>query len=121
MSWGSNEGTWLPRCPINWVKPGGFYGVVDLAHRPDKKPTRRDNPLCWLPKNVDNSSGGQVWVTSNRWGPFQGDLLHTSYGACALFKVFYEHVGDEVQGGVVKFPLKFITGIMRGRFNQRDG
>ena len=31
---GDNEGTWVPVCPIHWVKPGSFNGVVDGAHRP---------------------------------------------------------------------------------------
>ncbi len=51
---GDNEGTWTPVCKINWMKPGGFYGVVPLAHR-DAPPTEYDRPLCWLPKRVDNS------------------------------------------------------------------
>jgi glucose/arabinose dehydrogenase len=76
---GDNEGTWTPACKINWIKPGGFYGVVDLAHR-DPAPTDYDPPLCWLPKRIDNSGGSQVWVTSDQWGPWQGQLLHLSYG-----------------------------------------
>ena len=118
---GDNQGTWTPVCRINWVKQGGFYGVVDLAHR-DPRPAQTDNPLCWLPTGIDNSAGAQVWVTSDKWGPFQGHLLHTSYGQCALFKVLHEDAGNgEVQGGVVRFPLKFDSGVMRGRVNPKDG
>jgi hypothetical protein len=121
LTTGDNQGTWTPNCRLNWVKPGGFYGVVDLAHR-DKPPTQTDNPLCWLPHDVDNSSGGQCWVTSDKWGPaFAGKLLHTSYGTTSLFAVMHEDVGGDVQGGVVRFPLKFDSGIMRPRFNPTDG
>ncbi|MBI3856691.1 MAG: hypothetical protein HY293_13470, partial [Planctomycetes bacterium] len=83
---GDNEGTWVPVCPIHWVKPGSFNGVVDGAHRELKSakgkpdPSEQPRPICWMPKNVDNSGGGQVWVTSNAWGPFKGELLHMSYG-----------------------------------------
>jgi hypothetical protein len=117
---GDNEGTWTPVCRLNWIKPGGFYGVVDLAHR-DPPPTSTDNPLCWFPKSWDNSSGGQAWVTSDKWGPFAGDLLHLSYGTCKLYKVLKEEVDGQVQGGVVAFPLNFDSGIMRARFNPADG
>ena len=55
MTSGDNEGTWTPACKINWIKPGGFYGVVHLAHR-DPPPTDYDRPLCWLPKRVDNAA-----------------------------------------------------------------
>jgi hypothetical protein len=124
---GDNEGTWVPACPIHWVKPGSFNGVVDGAHRALKStaakpdPSEHPKPLCWMPKNVDNSSGGQVWVTSDAWGPFKGDLLHLSYGTSSLFKVLKEEVNGQVQGGVVRFPLRLSSSAMRARFNTMDG
>jgi len=127
---GDNEGTWVPKSRINYwtadelAKRKGFGGVVDLSHM-DPKPTIYDAPICWMPKNVCNSGGGQAWVTSDKWGPFTGDLLYASYGTCSLFKVLKEEVdgpdGKTVQGGVVRFPLKFDSGTCRLRFNDRDG
>jgi glucose/arabinose dehydrogenase len=124
---GDNEGTWVPMCPIHWVKPGSFNGVVDGAHRPlnsakgKPDPAEQPRPICWMPKSVDNSSGGQVWVTSDSWGPFKGELLHTSYGTSSLFKVLKEEVNGQMQGGVVRFPVKFTSSAMRPRFNTKDG
>ncbi len=124
---GDNEGTWVPVCPIHWVKPGSFNGVVDGAHRPLQSakgkpdPSEQPRPICWMPKNVDNSSGGQVWVTSDAWGPFKGELLHMSYGTSSLFKVLKEEVNGQLQGGVVRFPVKFTSSAMRARFNTKDG
>jgi hypothetical protein len=120
MTSGDNQGTWTPVCRLNWVREGGFYGVVDLAHR-DTPPKQTDNPLCWLPTGVDNSAGGQTWVTSDKWGPLAGHLLHTSYGQSSLLSVLYEDAGGDVQGGVVRFPLTFDSGVMRPRFNPKDG
>lgn len=118
---GDNEGTWTPACKINWVKPGGFYGVVDLAHR-EPAPTSYDPPLCWLPKRIDNSGGCQVWVPDDeRWGPWRGQMLHLSYGHAALYGVMREEVDGLTQGGVTRFPLKFESGIMRARFHPKDG
>ena len=148
---GDNEGTWTPACKINWITPGGFYGVVPLAHR-DPPPTSYDRPLCWLPKRVDNSGGGQVWVTSDKWGPWKDQLLHLSYGTCSLFGVMREEVKTRMpgapppppptggtaleagmregfinysqlqqQGGVTRFPVNFQSGTMRARFNPADG
>jgi len=127
---GDNEGTWTPACRINWIEKGGFYGCVPTSHR-TPSPTDYDKPLCWLPKRIDNSSGGQVWAPdSNKWGPWRGEMLHTSYGMCSLFGVLKEQYEDPtkpdccdqgMQGGVVQFPLKFQSGIMRGRFNPADG
>ncbi len=115
-----NQGNWVPSSRLNWVKPGGFYGFMPHHRRPEP-PVKDDPPLCWLPHQIDNSSGGQIWVSSDKWGPFQGHLLHTSYGTASLFHVVYEKAGDVVQGGVVKFPLSFASGVMRGRFSPVDG
>jgi glucose/arabinose dehydrogenase len=121
-----NEGNWVPSSRLNWIKKGGFYGFVSdpsktSAAHPALKHGEAEKPLCWIPKAQDNSSGGQVWVTSDKWGPLKGHLLHTSYGTAALFHVLPQTVGDTVQGGVVRFPLVFASGIMRGRFGPVDG
>lgn len=115
-----NDGHWGPASRINWVKPGGYYGDPYTAHR---KPTPEgyDVPLCWIHRSVDNSSGGEVWVSSDRWGPFQGAMLHLSYGTCSLFNVVHEEVDGVMQGGVVRFPMTFASGVLRGRFHPKDG
>ncbi|MCM8529497.1 MAG: hypothetical protein NE327_23440 [Lentisphaeraceae bacterium] len=117
---GDNEGSWMPQCRLNLVEEGGFYGVMNTAHR-KVLPKTYDAPICWFPKSVDNSGGGQAWVESDKWGPFKGDLLHLSYGTCSLYKVMYEKVNGIPQGGVVRLPVNFSTGIMRARFNDGDG
>jgi hypothetical protein len=60
-------------------------------------------------------------VTSDAWGPFKGELLHMSYGTSSLFKVLKEEVNGQMQGGVVRFPVKFTSSAMRARFNTKDG
>ena len=121
---GDNEGTWTPVCRLNWIKHGGFYGVPPLAHRATE-PTDYDRPLCWFPKEVDNSSGGQVWVTSDKFGPWKDRLLHLSYGTCSLFGVLPQEVSfngqPQMQGGVARFNVNFASGAMRARFNPLDG
>ena len=116
-----NQGIWTPVDRVNLVKKGMFLGCVGSAHRAPP-PTDYDKPLFWVPyPEPDNSGGGQAWVTSDKWGPFGGDLLFTSYGKCRLFHCLQEEVDGQAQGGIVLFPLKFDTGIMRRRFNPADG
>ena len=119
---GDNEGTWMPRCRINWItRPGYYAGVRDTAHRRDV-PDQPDRPLCWLPMEVDNSSGGQVWVTSKAWAPqLQGRLLHLSYGTSSVYLVLKEDIDGVVQGGVVRLPCEFTSSAMRARFSPKDG
>lgn len=116
---GDNEGTWTPRCRLNWIREGTFCGCLDLAHR-DPTPEIYDPPVCWMPMEIDNSSGGQVWVTSEEWGPFTGELLHLSYGQSSLYKVLLQEVDGVMQGGVTRFPLTFASSCMRARFHPID-
>ena len=147
-----NQGHWMPASKLNWIQPGGFYGMVPAAHRDIKftrdgtnfvanpsNPAERkkfefkawdkvapmaegyDKPVCWLPMNMDNSSGGQVWVTSSKWGPLKDHLLFMSYGKCTLFEVMFHDMGVNKQAAMVQLPLKFYSGVMRGRFNPKDG
>ncbi len=115
-----NDGHWGPSSRLNLVRAGGYYGDPNTAHR-TPVPAEGEPPLCWIPRGVDNSSGGQVWVTGDRWGPFRGHLLHLSYGTCSLFHVLTEEVDGVPQGGIVRFPLTFASGILRARFHPGDG
>ncbi len=116
---GDNEGSWVPSSRVNFVHKGDFLGVSDTSHM-DPKPDNYGNPVIWLPHNgesghpsMDNSCGGQAFVTSDKWGPYKGDLLHLSYGTCSLFHVMYEKVGNVYQGAFTRFPLSFESGTMR--------
>jgi hypothetical protein len=84
-------------------------------------PAHYDEPICWLPQAMDNSSGGQVWAMSDKWGPLGNHLLFMSYGRGTLFGVMTEEVDGVMQAAMVRFPMKFPTGIMRGRVNPKDG
>lgn len=129
-----NQGTWMPASKINLVKQGGFYGYVQnkgggawapdggkIDHRRVVPPETFDPPLIWMPQEVDNSSGGQVFVDDQRFGPLAGRLLHTSFGQGRLFYLMTQEIDGQSQAALVRFPHAFGTGIMRGRTNPVDG
>lgn len=113
-----NQGNNVPTSKIDFVRPGGWYGFPWGLKKPYPEPVQ---PLCWIPHAQDNSSGGQAWITSDTWGPFQGGLVHTAYGSSKLFNVFVQRDGDRFQGGITAFALDFDSGIMRARFHPNDG
>lgn len=134
LSVSDNEGNWMPASKVSLVKPNGFYGYVQTKTNPKwqpdggkidvKKvipPKTFDQPLMWIPKYVDNSSGGQLWVEDSRWGPLSGRFLHTSFGKGHLYYFLTQDVGDLHQGALVRLPYNFNTGIMRARVNPYDG
>ena len=123
ISGADQEGNWMPVTRLDLYKKGGFYGDMRTHHRAEP-PKIYDEPLVWLPKEADNSAGGQVWVPKGYWGPLGGQMLHLSYGRCRAFAVLPDgDVGDfsKFQAGAVNLGLKFLSGSARARFNPKDG
>lgn len=117
------QGGWTPESSLILVKEGGYYGFGGPRVTPDR-PTGWDLPMCFIPRALDNSGGGQVWVEGDRWGPLNGQMLHLSYGRCRVLLALPEQVGDVYQGGTIEFPTApadFESGVMRGRFSPHDG
>ena len=109
------EGNWMPATRIDEYKQGGFYGDMRAHHR-KVAPAIYDGPLCWLPREVDNSAGGQVWVPEGAWGELGGLPLHFSYGRCKAFVLLRQRIGDVAQGGAADLGLHFLSGSCRVRF-----
>ena len=123
MTVGDNEGNGVPQTPIYHLKQGGDYGFTppEGLNRRGGKWSLTQAPIVWIPKQVDRSAGSQVWVTSDKWGPFTSGLMHTSYGHCALYAILLDRASEPYQGAVIKFPLSFSSGVMRARFGPHDG
>ncbi|MES2661235.1 MAG: DUF6797 domain-containing protein [Verrucomicrobiota bacterium] len=121
LTTGENEGTNQPCCKINFMKAGTqtFFGTE--ASRQFLTGASYTEPLCYLPMNVDNSGGSQVWVPEGaKFGIAPGTLLHMSYGQSSIFEVLTVPRGETIQGGVVKLPISLQSSAMRARF-QKDG
>jgi type 1 glutamine amidotransferase len=109
------EGEWTPASMICEARPGGHYGYGGPMGGVDP-------PLCYLPRLMDNSTGAQVWVTGDRWGPLSGRLLNLSFGRCTMQLVLRDAADGRAQGAVAPFfKLSFASGIMRGAFRPQDG
>ncbi len=113
------EGHWIPSTRVNLCTPGSFHGYMWGGSIPDRE--GYDDPITWLPIAVDNSGAGQAWISTDRWGPFQGHLVHSSFGRGKIFLTLMEQAGATVQGGAVELPVDFDTGLMRPDFRESDG
>ncbi len=114
------QGTWTPSSQICAIQPGGYYGFGGPKITPER-PLGYDLPLCWIPHGIDNSSGSQVWVPQEKWGPFAGQMLHLLWGRCGMMLVLRDAVDGMNQGAVVPLPVKLLSGPNRGSFNAKDG
>jgi putative heme-binding domain-containing protein len=124
-----SEGDWTPASAICLVRSG----TEPVPNFQGRQPAW---PLVYLPRGLDNSSGGQVSVSSDRWGPLGGQLVHLSFGTCTHFLVLRDEIlGDanggrvvgagvgsgRSQGAIVPLPGEFRSGVHRGRFAPHDG
>ncbi len=119
LSASDQQGNYMPSTPVMLVGKGDYYGVPATAHLdpiPDVTP-----PLAWLPHRVDRSGISQVWVTSDKMGPLNGEMIHMSYGRPGLFRVTIDSTGKGVQGGISLLKGHYPAPTMKGVINPTDG
>lgn len=116
------EGSWTPASAILEVTDNAFFGLP--GNRKDDSrfsPASIMAPLCFVPRGVDNSTGGMVYIDSDRWGPFSGSFVGLSYGYGQYYIILRNTDGSVPQGGIVPLEGEFAAGVMRGAFHPGDG
>jgi hypothetical protein len=93
-----------------------FFGTEDT--RQSLTEAAYTEPLVYLPMDVDNSGGSQVWVPDfAEFGLKTGEMIHLSYGKSSVYRVLPVTRDSKLQGGVVKLPISLQSSAMRARFN----
>ncbi len=109
------EGTWTPTSMICEVNEGDFFGLW-----PQEGQTITP-PLCFVPRGVDPSTGGQCFVEDQRFGPLNGQLLSFSWNHSSYYMVLRDEVDGTTQGAAVPLPGDFRAAAHRGQINRHDG
>ncbi|GHC50417.1 DUF6797 domain-containing protein [Roseibacillus persicicus] len=119
LTTGENEGTWQPCCKLNYFTAD--QRPVFLGTEPSRQEITKEfhEPLCYFPMDVDNSGGGQIWVTPEaKIGLSAGELIHLSYGQSSIYRVLSQELaGGQMQGGVVKLPITLSSSAQRAAFH----
>lgn len=110
------EGQWTPASQIVRITPDGYYGFQQHI---DKKEITA--ATAYIPRGIDNSSGGSVYVTSDRWGPMKDRLVAFSFGASSHYLVLEDTTGSKINGGIVPLKGNFLSGVHRARVHPVDG
>ena len=125
-----NQGPWMPAGKISLIRPESFLGNMPindeqtrwLKHKHGGElPKTFDEPIVWMPQELDNSCGGQIWVDDKRFGPLSGRLLHSSFGKGWLYYLSLQNVNEKTQASIVALPHQWDAGVMRLRVNPADG
>ena len=117
---GDQQGGWVPETRVDVMHQGGFYGFMPMHHRAEE-PKTYDPPFAFVPRVLDNSAGGQVWVPEGHWDALGGRMIHLSYGRCTALLALPDETHPGTQGAVLRLPGRYLSGAMRGRFNPHDG
>ncbi len=118
-----SEGEWTPASMICAVKNATSRSATQPLHygyRGPKNGQPPELPLVYLPRGLDNSSGGQCVVPKGVWGAMSEQLLHLSFGAGNWFAVLVDSVEGGLQGGLVPLAGDFQSSVHRGRFSVSD-
>ncbi len=113
---GPQEGTFTPASMVIDVHEGEFYG-----HIGDKPSDTISPPLCYIPRGIDNSTGGFLHANNDRWGPINDHTIGISYGYSSHYLVLRDRSTSRHQGAVVPLVGDFQSGVMRGAFGTHDG
>ena len=113
------QGNYVPSTPIYLIKKGDYYGVPATEHRKDNPPIAP--PLTWMPHKVDRSSISQAWITGNKMGPLNGDLIHFSFAHPGLFRVLIDSASKITQGGVSFINANYPAPTSKGTVDPLDG
>jgi glucose/arabinose dehydrogenase len=117
-----NQGNWIGACRLNHVQEGKFYGF------PSSRPATRRNysvdevepPAVWLPRVLSPSASGIATIETEKFGPFEGQLLIGDFQNSIVMRTFLEKVNGKWQGAVFPFAKGFLSGVNRLSFGS-DG
>lgn len=115
-----SEGAWTPASMVCLVDPN-LEQAPHFGYRGPKNNQAPSLPLIYMPRGLDNSSGGQAINSDPRFGPLQDQIVHTSFGMGTHFLVLRDQVDGQDQGAVMPLPGEFRSGAHRAATNPADG
>ena len=123
ITFGDNQGTYVPASKIAISRAGDFHGAGKWEEREGNFDTEAIvPPIVYMPQELDSSSGSQLWVGQDeRFGPLGGYLFHTSFGRARTMYVMLDELDDTTQGAVFSIPMQMESGTMRAAVNPKDG
>lgn len=107
------QGNYIPSSVSYLVRRGDNFGFLQ------DKPEKLAPPLAWIPYEQDNSASSEAWMLGAGMGPFDGRLLHLSYGTGRMFIISGDLDAPTPQGAVIPLDLKTELPLLHARMNRR--
>lgn len=124
-----SEGEWTPASMVNLIRPLPGREPAEFAvspppffgYRGPRAYQAIELPFVYLPRGIDNSSGGQAWISDSRLGPIANQIVHTSFGSATAMLLLRDQVNGVDQGAVFVLPGEYRSGVHRAKVNPVDG
>lgn len=138
LFYAENQGDWIGSGRITHLQKGDFAGnpeglrwtdepnsplklkaeeipdSVGLMYEFAKKISSVKIPTVWLPHTIMGISTSDIQtITTDKFGPFQGQLLVGDQGHSKIMRVFLEKINGKYQGASFPFREGFSSGILR--------
>jgi mono/diheme cytochrome c family protein len=122
---GPQEGVWTPSSAVLEIQKGDYYGMgPNKVSKGSGAPAEITPAMAYLPRGIDNSTGGFEFPESDRFGPLNGKIIGLSYGYGSWFQILrndgYADYG-RAQGAIVPLAGEFRSGVVRGAVHPGDG
>ena len=115
-----NQGNWIGANKLNHLRAGKFYGFPSStpASRDEFDGKRKDvaPPAVWFPYSLVKSASGIETISTDKFGPFAGQMLVGDFQNAIVTRVFLEKVSGEWQGAVWPMMKGFGSGTHRLAF-----
>jgi cytochrome c2 len=105
------QGHYIPSSVVYLIREGDTFGFLE------ENPARLTPPLAWIPHDQDSSSSSQVWMVGPGMGPWNGRLLHLSYGTGRLFVIAPDLDAPVPQGAVIPLDLQTDLPLLHARMH----
>lgn len=107
------QGNYIPASVSYLVRRGDSYGYFE------DHPAKLSPPLVWIPHEQDTSSTSEAWMVGRAMGPWDGRLIHLSYGTGRLFLISPDFDAATPQGAAIPLELKTDFPLLHARMHPR--
>ena len=107
------QGNYIPSSVSYLVRRGDNFGFLQ------DKPEKLAPPLAWIPHDQDSSSASEAWILGKGMGPWDGKLVHISYGTGRMFIISPDLDAPVPQGAVIPLDLKTDLPLLHATMNLR--
>ncbi|MCW1923992.1 hypothetical protein OKA05_15600 [Luteolibacter arcticus] len=99
----------------------GTCTIYEADHPENQGSSAKRRRILYLPRGVDNSPGGRLFMDDSRFGPLGQAILGTSYGTGTWYYIVRDPAEGTPQAAMVPMPGNFSSGVCRVAMQPKDG